>query len=247
MLEGYMSRLKRPSLAFMFLVFGVLTLSWFDVLPGGWTLRGWMKPHHIRKAEKQEEYSESRLALFAPENKTAPEGATVWLGSSTIERFRPEEHFEGDHLNRGIGAESAGELGARLGRSLPEATPSRFVFYIGSIDFRNLKRAPDHIADNANGIVTTALATYPEADIEVFVLGILPEQNMTGRSVSRLRKTNIELSKLCTQSEWTFVATHKKPIALEDGSLDPEYAADRLHLNERGYEQLVDWLTEKGF
>ena len=31
----------------------LLTLAWYDVLPGGWTLRGWVVPHYQRQAEAQ--------------------------------------------------------------------------------------------------------------------------------------------------------------------------------------------------
>ena len=41
----------RLFLAGVVVVAVLLTLSWFHVLPGGWRMRGWIKPHAERQAE----------------------------------------------------------------------------------------------------------------------------------------------------------------------------------------------------
>lgn len=219
-------------------------LAWIDVLPGGWRLRGWVTPHDVRSAREQAERSARRLAEFAAENAAAPAGATVWLGSSTIERFPLDELFpRTSNLNRGIGSESAPQLLDRIGRSLPAARPGRLVFYVGSIDFRVQRRSPARIAATAAEIVTVALERYPEGPPAVVLLGLLPEQDMPPAMVTRLGETNAALSELCAAQEgWTFVETCRPPLLSEDGSLNPDYAADALHLNHAGYQVLTAWL-----
>ena len=83
-----MVRMRRRYLLLLCLLPGLLlALAWIDVLPGGWRLRGWVTPHPVREAREQAERSAHRLLEFREENATAPAGTTVWLGSSTIERF----------------------------------------------------------------------------------------------------------------------------------------------------------------
>ncbi len=227
----------------------LLALIWFDVLPGGWRLRGWVTPHAVREARRQAEHSERRLVSFAAENAAAGPGATVWLGSSTIERFPLDELLGGGpHLNRGIGSESAPELLERVERSLPAARPARLVFYIGSIDFRIHGRSAARIATAAEQVIEAALGRYGEEakTIEICVLGILPEREMPAEMVSRLEATNAALAALCGE-RWRFLDLNRTPIRLESGSLNPELAADRLHLNHEGYEVLAKWLIAEGW
>jgi len=241
----YMVHARRRTLLLLLLAPAVLVgLAWVDVLPGGWRLRGWVTPHDVREARAQAERSQRRLAEFAAENAAAPAGATVWLGSSTIERFPLDELFpNASNLNRGIGSESRPQLLDRIERSLPAARPGRLVFYVGSIDFRVLRRSPERIAATATQVVTAALEHYPEDPPEVVLLGILPERDMPPAMVRRLGETNGALAALCDGREgWTFVETCRPPLQLEGGSLNPRYAADALHLNHAGYQVLAAWL-----
>ena len=64
--------------------------------------------------------------------------------------------------------------------------------------------------------------------------------------VDLLERTNAALAAMCAEEDWTFVVTHRAPIRLEDGSLNPEFAADRLHLNRAGYEVLAGWMRDAG-
>ncbi|MEZ6021672.1 MAG: hypothetical protein R3F17_16760 [Planctomycetota bacterium] len=43
---------------------GALGLAWIDVLPGGWTLRGWVIPHAQREERLRLQHREQRLAEF---------------------------------------------------------------------------------------------------------------------------------------------------------------------------------------
>jgi len=221
----------------------LLTLAWVDVLPGGWRLRGWVTPHSVREAREQAELSARRLLAFEGENATAPAGTTVWLGSSTIERFPLTELMPNTtHLNRGIGGESAGELLDRLERSLPAARPARLVFYVGSIDHRVHDRRAARVAADARRVIEAALERWRADPPAVTVIGILPEQDMPSAMVERLARTNAALAELCEAHGWRFLDTARPPLRREDGSLDPTYAADRLHLNLDGYKVLTLWL-----
>ncbi|HIF41578.1 MAG TPA: hypothetical protein EYQ74_10835 [Planctomycetes bacterium] len=64
--------------------------------------------------------------------------------------------------------------------------------------------------------------------------------------VSELGQVNAVLLALCHERGCAFVATARPPITDPNGSLNPEVAADRLHLGPEGYLHLARWLTEDG-
>ncbi len=222
-----------------------LGLAWIDVLPGGWTLRGWVKPHAERRAEAQALYSAERLALFEETNRTAEAGSIVFLGSSTIERFPLATLFPGKPcLDRGIGDETATELLARVPASLPDTRPAGVVLYAASLDFRREVQAPDTVARRVAKIVRAIHGHW--AGTPIALIGILPERDMPPEMVARLAATNLELASLAEQFELAFVSTARPPITTETGSLNPACAADHLHLTPAGYEPLARWLQEDG-
>jgi lysophospholipase L1-like esterase len=236
---------RRAALALVVFVAAGLALAWIDVLPGGWTLRGWVTPHAVRHAREHAAHRARRLAAFEAERAGAPEGAVVFLGSSTIERFPLAERFPGvPCLDRGIGEESLPALLDRLERSLPAAAPAGAVLYLGSIDFRVEGRATARIA----ALAELALRFLREGrpDLPLAVIGILPERDMPPAMVERLAATNASLAALCERAGVAFVRTDRPPVTGPDGSLVPASAADRLHLNGAGYRALARWLVEDG-
>ncbi len=221
-----------------------LALAWHDVLPGGWTLRGWVKPHSERAALARATHAAARLAQFETLIAEAPSDAVAFLGSSTIERFPIQELFPGQAcLNLGIASESASELLSRLGDGLPPRLGAA-VLYIGSIDFREHIRPAQQIAALAEQVLVALRLTHP--GLPVAVLGILPEQDMDSEFIARLRRTNTAIAAVCRRQECAFVSTQRAPITDENGSLQPEYASDRVHLNALGYAQLARWLITDG-
>ncbi len=244
-MPGSRPQLRRALFTAPLLLALALALAWYDVLPGGWRLRGWVQPHEQARAREQARYSAQRVALFAAENGQVAAGAVVFLGSSTIERFPLEELFPAALcLDRGIGSETATELLARLDASLPSAPPAAAVLYVGSMDFRHLGRPPRRVADLAAAVITDLRRRF--ADLPIALVGILPEREMPPEMTERLAATNAALAELCAATGCAFVPTDRPPISAAGGSLAPECAADDLHLNDAGYRALARWLVEEG-
>ncbi len=221
----------------------VLGLMWVDVLPGGWTLRGWVEPHAERAAREQGERSAARMALFRRENPSVEPGAIVFVGSSTVERFPLEARFpDARCVNRGIGNESSAELLARLDESLPDARPAGFVVYAASIDFR-AEGAPPHEVAARVGRVLDALGRR-HANVPILVLGLLSERDAEPAFVERLQATNRALATLAAERGAEFLDTGRPPVITAEGRLSEAHSADDLHLNERGYEVLAAWILE---
>ncbi|MAG61956.1 hypothetical protein CMO84_00345 [Candidatus Woesearchaeota archaeon] len=242
----YAAHMRVGSLIPVSLMGGALlaVLAWNDVLPGGWTLRGWITPHAEREALEQAVYSASRMVQIEELCANAPPGAIAFLGSSTIERFPLAELFPDKNcLNLGIGNESTSALIDRLERSVPVGIAGA-VLYVGSIDFRDQHRRPEGIAALAGEILDQLRAGSPE--LPLALIGVLPEQSMDASFVRELGQVNAVLLALCHEKGCAFVATSRPPITDASGSLNPEVAADRLHLGPEGYSHLARWLTEDG-
>jgi len=242
--------MARASIGKLSAVLGVLaitlaTLAWYEVIPGGWTLRGWIVPHAIRQAQEQAQRSRARLALFRTDNPSVPPGAVVFLGSSTIERFPLAEMFPGRPVvNRGIGNETAGELLQRLDASLPQAAPAAAVLYGGSLDFRRERCQPEVTRRRVARIVDELRARYP--GLPIALIGLLSEWDFAPARVRDLAATNLALAQLARDADLTFVATDRPPITTPAGQLARPCSADRLHLGSEGYRHLARWLIEAG-
>ena len=237
---GSMWRLALGSMAVGACLMG---LAWVDVLPGGWTLRGWVQPHSSREARARSDHAQERLELFARENQEAQANSWVFAGSSTIERFPLSDFFEGASTqNRGIGDETCEEFLARLDRSRPLAPVQAWVLYLGSLDFRRLKASPGDTAGRVELILQRIQSADPQASLTL--IGILPERDMSLEMVQRLAATNAKLSKLCSRHGVSFVDTARAPLRDPNGSLAPRYASDKLHLNRLGYGVLADWIKQ---
>lgn len=223
----------------------IALLAWFDVIPGGWTLRGWVEPHSERRARRQAEYSARRLEEFAAENELVTPGSVVFLGSSTIERFPLRKCFPDRYcLDRGIGDETATELLARLDASLPSAPPAGLVLYAASVDFRREGQPPEVIEARVRAVVRRIRERFP--GLPIALVGLLSERDARADFVARLRATNARLARLAGESGLAFVDTDRPPVSLPSGALSEECSADRLHLSEEGYRHLTRWLLEDG-
>ncbi|MDF1839333.1 MAG: GDSL-type esterase/lipase family protein [Planctomycetota bacterium] len=233
----------RMSLGVLALAAAVLGLAWIDVLPGGWTLRGWVEPHAKREARARHEHSQERLLLFARENEEPQSDSIVFAGSSTMERFPLDELFPGaETLNRGIGDETCEEFYRRVGASRPRGPAAAWVLYLGSLDFRRLNSDPEVVVQRVEAAIGAIRGGRTE--LPLVLIGILPEQGMSAAMVTRLAQTNAGLAQLCSRLDVDFVDTARAPITGADGSLSPDHAVDALHLNRKGYGVLAGWLLE---
>ncbi len=221
----------------------LFALSWWDVLPGGWTLRGWVEPHAVREQRAREQHARERLEHFEVANRGSRADPIVFAGSSTIERFPLDDLFPdvGAH-NRGIGDEPCEAFLERLAASTPDQMPSAWVLYLASVDFRRLNASPEQVQQRVGQVLNQLKVA--DRQVRLFLIGILPEQDMSEDMKSRLVETNALLADLCVMPDCVFVDTARPPITAADGSLAPEFATDQLHLNRRGYGVLAEWLVE---
>lgn len=219
-----------------------LVLAWFELVPGGWRLRNLVEPWPERRARREREHREERLEVFRAES--APPGAVVFLGSSTIERFPLAECFPGaPALNRGVAFEPSRDLLERLEVGVP-ADAAGFVLYLASIDHRFEGRSPEEIAAALRRVASTLRDRHPGAPLAV--LGLLAERDLGAAERRRLEAANAALRGTCGELGAVFVPTDRAPLTGEDGGLALELSTDDLHLSPEGYRVLAGWLRAEG-
>lgn len=222
-----------------------VVLAWFHVVPGGWALKALVEDPADRKARLQREASEARLTVFDAENPSVPDGAVVFLGSSTIERFPLERAFpDVATADRGIGNETALECLARLDRSLPPVRPTGVVVYLASLDFRRERQPPPVVVRRVARILDALEARWP--GVPIAQIGLLSERDASPGFVERWRRTNAALRAAAEARGIAFVDVDRPPLTAADGSLAADLSADPLHLNDAGYRYLADWLVADG-
>ena len=198
----------------------------------------------VRDSHQRYRHREGRLARFANEAPSLAPGAVLFLGSSTVERWDLIAHFPGVHtVNQGIGDEDLALLHARWKQNLPP-DPAGLVLYAGSIDFRRYGHPPDLLAGRVGALLDEIIGELPA--VPILVLGLLSELDFPESEVIRLTQTNTALSRTCSERGVTFLTTARPPVVRPNGSLDPMFAADRLHLSGSGYAELVNWLRDAG-
>jgi lysophospholipase L1-like esterase len=221
-----------------------VVLAWFHVLPGGWFLRNLIEDPGLRAERLRLEHRRLRLEAFA--EQAPPRDAVVLLGSSTMESCPAEVLFpNGPVVNRGIGAERASELRARLGASVPGSAAGA-VIYTGAFDFHTLHRDPASIAQDVAAVVRDLRAMRP--DLPLLVLGILPSRRLTPERRAALGALNRHLESMASAQGTlvTFLPADRPPLRLPDGRLDPGLSRDAWHLNEDGYAVLGRWMIAHG-
>ncbi len=213
-----------------------LALAWTDVLPGGWRLRGLVEPHAEREAQERALHMAARLRAFAAE--AVPEGAIVFLGSSTIERFPLERLFPGRRcVNRGISGARADEIVAHLDRVLPAARPAAVVLYAAGPDRLATPLDTGRVlsaADRLIGAVHSALPGVP-----VLVLGLLPSTRTRGAEARALERIDAGLADLALRRGYAHLRLCDPPLADAGGALVESLSSDGIHLSEAGYDLLA--------
>ena len=137
-------------------------------------------------------------------------------------------------LNRGIGGETS--IGAlRRAPSIAALRPIALFLMIGTNDPQLLRCTPEQTVSNWRSIINVIHEQSP--DTVVYMQSILPSSAPKFNQWSE--RVNQQLSKLANGSSVFFL--NLRPAFLLNGVMNPEYAADGLHLNGNGY---LTWKKE---
>ncbi len=159
----------------------------------------------------------------------------AFVGDSLIEPGRWDEWFpDFEVMNFGVSGSTTDDLLGRL-ENVFAADPDELVLLAGTEDLTK-KGSVEHIVRNIETALVTLRKELPGT--RLLLVSILPRGH---EFRDRIHEANRHL--------WQFVATvHGQyldawpALANDDGELNPAYTADRLHLNDAGYEALLSEL-----
>lgn len=221
-------------------------LAYFRVLPGRDVVARFLSERSARM--ERERRTAEFLSRFAIENRRAADGSVVLIGSSTIERGPWGEIFPSTRiLNRGIGGETALDLGARLKDSLPDAKPAGIFVYAGAADLRFDGATP---REAARRVAAVCDALSPRhglyMTVPVAIIEVLSEVAPTPERLADVRALNASLAVLAAEHGFAFVRTSVPPLVDADGRLPAALSSDGVHLNDAGYRALADRMRIDG-
>ena len=158
----------------------------------------------------------------------------AFVGDSLVAGGRWEEWFPDLEVhNFGVDGATTDDLLNRIDE-IVAGQPDEIVLLAGTEDLTR-RGSVEHIVRNIETALVTLRRGLPGT--RLLLVSILPRGH---EFAERIKQANRHL--------WQFVATvHGQyldawpGLALDDGELNPAYSADRLHLNDEGYEA---WLAE---
>lgn len=222
-----------------------VVLAWHDWLPGGYRLRSQFESDTARSLRATELHAFERLEEFAESNPAAPRGATLFLGSSTIERFPLEECFPGKPcLDRGIDNADLRLLHAVLAEVLPRQKLRAAVIYAGSPDL-HAGRPVEEILLGMRQLVQR-LRLSEGINLPIALIGVLPARETTPERAEQLRALDRGLMELTRDLNLAYVPTLRPPLVDSELRLNAAISVDDRHLSPAGYSILARWLTEEG-
>jgi lysophospholipase L1-like esterase len=213
------------SLVFYSLIIALLVITGYNFVRK-------LKAHHI-----VEQYLSSNQWLkkvHKYESEPRSKGRIVFLGNSLTENFNLSGI--GDSvINRGIGGDFTEGLLLRLDEILSLA-PSKLFIEIGINDIME-KVPPFEVIDNYEKIILRVKKVLPATKIYVQSnLPVLWKGNFftSNESMNKaVLKQNERFKKLAAQYRVTYIDLY--PHFLTDGSLNPFYTTDGIHLSTEGY------------
>lgn len=143
-----------------------------------------------------------------------------WLGDRTVHNF-------------GVSGDTTDDVLARLDAVI-ETRPDEVLLLIGTNDL-GTRKTVEHLVRNIESMLIELRRELPES--RVLVHSILPRGSEFARNI---KDANIHLRQFSATVHAQYLDLWPA-LALEDGSLDPQFSDDRLHLNDEGYRA---WLGE---
>lgn len=170
---------------------------------------------------------------------------TIFFGDSITYRFDLNKYFDHDHINKGWDGDTTEKLLERIKEDVIDYQPQKLFLLIGTNDLGTGK-TPTEVVNNIDKIIRTIQSE--SKNTKIYVESILPINNSSNRKIehdlgerknSIIKQTNQELEKVCQKRNVTYIHTYDEFLD-EEKNLKLDYTDDGLHLNDEGYNQLVN-------
>ena len=194
-------------------------------------------------AEQKGRY-EKEVRAFEESDRTnaPPKGAVLFVGSSTITFWTnlAKDFPEWKTIRRGLSGAEVSDMIEYAERIVIPYAPEKIVFYAGDNDIAR-KKTPQEVLADFKTFVGKVRAALPEAEIDFLSVKPSPSREHLqahGEEANRLVKEYAE-----SKPKVNYIEVGKLLLD-ENGKPDPKYfKADKLHMNEKGYELWVKEIT----
>jgi len=188
------------------------------------------------KSPPAESKWEQTIAAFEELDQKSPPaaGGIVFYGSSSIKVWDLEKSFpELPAINRGFGGSQMSEAAQFVRRAVTPLKPRTIVLYEGDNDL-NVGKTPQQVAADFDALLKSLRTDLPEA--KLIVIGCKPSPSRW-KLIDKQRELNRLISERCQADQHATFLDVEKPMLAADGQPRPElFRADKLHLNDAGYE-----------
>jgi lysophospholipase L1-like esterase len=164
--------------------------------------------------------TEPRTIAFVGDSLVREGDWASWLGNATVHNF-------------GVSGDTTDDVLARLDAVI-ETKPDEVLLLIGTNDL-GTRQTVEHLVRNIESMLIELRRGLPES--RVLVHSILPR----GREFAqRIKDANIHLRQFSATVKAQYLDLWPA-LSMEDGSINPQFSDDQLHLNDEGYQA---WLAE---
>ena len=166
------------------------------------------------------------------EGNIVPRNATLFVGSSSIQRWRTAAAFpETTVLNRGMGGAHISDINRLFDRLVEPYQPARIVFYAGDNDIGSGK-APERVLQDWQAFVARVRIDWP--DLPILFLSIKPSVRRWERWPVMERANQLIAEDCASRANVTYVDV-ASVLLNSDGTPKAVFVEDELHLNDAGY------------
>lgn len=185
---------------------------------------------------------EKEIRAFEAKDKQQPppEGAVLFVGSSSIRLWKLDESFPDlKTINRGFGGSHLADSVAFAERIVIPYRPKLVVLYAGDNDLAAGK-TPARVLSDFKQFVAKVEAALPETRIAFISIKPCPKR---WALVDRVRATNASISEFISRDERLRYIDVFPPMLGADGKPRGElFREDGLHLNAAGYKLWAELL-----
>ncbi len=180
---------------------------------------------------------EKDIAAFEASDKTnpPPKSAIFFIGSSSIRLWKTLTNDFPEHpvINRGFGGSQVSDSIEFAYRIVLPHEPRLIVMYAGVNDI-NAKKSPEQVLANFKTFVGKIRAKLPKTRIAFISIAGNPAR---WNQIDQVRAANKLVADYCKQgNNLDYIDTHSQMLGADGQPLPDIFVADRLHMNEKGYD-----------
>ncbi len=192
------------------------------------------KPHDSSRWEKA-------IAAFEAEDKTnpPPKGALLFIGSSTIVRWKTLAHDYPEHkvINRGFGGSQIADSVNFADRIIIPYAPRAVFLRAGGNDL-NAGKSVEQVFNDYKAFVTKIQSELPDTDI--FYIGLSPSIARWKQADKEKELNTLVQGYIAGKPHLKYIETYDMVLGSDGKPREDLFVEDKLHFNEAGNKLLAE-------